>query len=188
MESDTGHTIGCVHAAPASTCTPAHPSYSAALAERPVMLPRVRTGHLHSPRLPHPVGHPPSSGMASDEVRVLRCGHSARLARACGRAAERSVHSRVDMRAPCTPRLTRPVRLCPTSCTPTVAGHSGLQGAGQVVALRFLVDPAAAGAILGKQGSTITECEAQSGARIQLSRSTEVRGVGCKQQPSPALS
>ena len=57
-----------------------------------------------------------------------------------------------------------------------------VQGAGQVVALRFLVDPAAAGAILGKQGSTITECEAQSGARIQLSRATEVR-AGVPQQP-----
>jgi hypothetical protein len=169
-----------VHAIPMTCC---HLCAQQCPAECPILLrwsdqPGCQR-HLHSPRLPLPVGaHQPPFTMASDEVRVPRCGHSARPALACGGAACPAIgtppcrHAR-RARAPCTPPLTRPCRLCPTTCTPLPCC---VQAAGQVVALRFLVDPAAAGAILGKQGSTITECEAQSGARIQLSRSTEVRG------------
>ncbi|CAL9149076.1 protein BTR1-like [Musa acuminata AAA Group] len=40
--------------------------------------------------------------------------------------------------------------------------------------IRFLVKNAAAGCIIGKGGSTITEFQSQSGARIQLSRNNEV--------------
>ncbi|CAN8257174.1 unnamed protein product [Cochlearia groenlandica] len=39
--------------------------------------------------------------------------------------------------------------------------------------LRFLVSNAAAGSVIGKGGSTITEFQANSGARIQLSRNQE---------------
>ncbi|GAV87425.1 KH_1 domain-containing protein/KH_3 domain-containing protein [Cephalotus follicularis] len=39
--------------------------------------------------------------------------------------------------------------------------------------IRFLVSNAAAGSIIGKGGSTITEFQSQSGARIQLSRNQE---------------
>ncbi|URE16551.1 RNA-binding protein [Musa troglodytarum] len=40
--------------------------------------------------------------------------------------------------------------------------------------IRFLVSNTAAGCIIGKGGSTITEFQSQSGARIQLSRNHEV--------------
>lgn len=39
--------------------------------------------------------------------------------------------------------------------------------------IRFLVSNAAAGSVIGKGGSTITEFQAKSGARIQLSRNQE---------------
>lgn len=39
--------------------------------------------------------------------------------------------------------------------------------------IRFLVSNVAAGCIIGKGGSTITEFQSQSGARIQLSRNHE---------------
>ncbi|XP_043707381.1 protein BTR1-like isoform X2 [Telopea speciosissima] len=39
--------------------------------------------------------------------------------------------------------------------------------------IRFLVSNAAAGSVIGKGGSTITEFQSQSGARIQLSRNQE---------------
>lgn len=39
--------------------------------------------------------------------------------------------------------------------------------------IRFLVSNGAAGSVIGKGGSTITEFQSQSGARIQLSRNTE---------------
>ncbi|KAL5709731.1 Protein btr1 [Ranunculus cassubicifolius] len=39
--------------------------------------------------------------------------------------------------------------------------------------IRFLVSNAAAGSVIGKGGSTITEFQSQSGARIQLSRNNE---------------
>ncbi|GMI83360.1 BINDING TO TOMV RNA 1S (SHORT FORM), binding to TOMV RNA 1L (long form), BINDING TO TOMV RNA 1 [Hibiscus trionum] len=39
--------------------------------------------------------------------------------------------------------------------------------------IRFLVSNAAAGSVIGKGGSTITEFQSKSGARIQLSRSNE---------------
>lgn len=39
--------------------------------------------------------------------------------------------------------------------------------------VRFLVSNAAAGSVIGKGGSTITEFQAKSGARIQLSRNQE---------------
>jgi hypothetical protein len=75
------------------------------------------------------------------------------------------------------PATSTPPRHC-TERSPRRKLHVRLahttQANGQAVALRFLVDSAAAGAILGKQGSTITECEVQSGARIQLSRPNEV--------------
>lgn len=39
--------------------------------------------------------------------------------------------------------------------------------------IRFLVSNAAAGSVIGKGGSTITEFQSKSGARIQLSRNHE---------------
>ena len=39
--------------------------------------------------------------------------------------------------------------------------------------IRFLASNAAAGSVIGKGGSTITEFQSQSGARIQLSRNHE---------------
>lgn len=39
--------------------------------------------------------------------------------------------------------------------------------------IRFLVSNAAAGSVIGKGGSTITDFQSQSGARIQLSRNNE---------------
>jgi RNA-binding protein Nova len=39
--------------------------------------------------------------------------------------------------------------------------------------LKFLVSNAAAGSVIGKGGSTITDFQSQSGARIQLSRNHE---------------
>ncbi|MBA0837632.1 hypothetical protein Goarm_009773, partial [Gossypium armourianum] len=39
--------------------------------------------------------------------------------------------------------------------------------------VRFLVSNAAAGSVIGKGGSTITEFQSKSGARIQLSRGHE---------------
>lgn len=39
--------------------------------------------------------------------------------------------------------------------------------------IRFLVSNAAAGSVIGKGGSTITDFQSQSGARIQLSRNQE---------------
>lgn len=39
--------------------------------------------------------------------------------------------------------------------------------------IRFLISNAAAGSVIGKGGATITEFQAQSGARIQLSRNHE---------------
>ncbi|KAG1361361.1 protein BTR1 [Cocos nucifera] len=46
-------------------------------------------------------------------------------------------------------------------------------GKGKPTHIRFLVSNTAAGCIIGKGGSTITEFQSQSGARIQLSRSHE---------------
>lgn len=39
--------------------------------------------------------------------------------------------------------------------------------------IRFLVSNAAAGSVIGRGGSTITDFQSQSGARIQLSRNQE---------------
>lgn len=39
--------------------------------------------------------------------------------------------------------------------------------------IKFLVSNAAAGSVIGKGGSTITDFQSQSGARIQLSRNHE---------------
>lgn len=39
--------------------------------------------------------------------------------------------------------------------------------------IRFLVSNSAAGSVIGKGGSTITDFQSQSGARIQLSRNHE---------------
>ena len=40
--------------------------------------------------------------------------------------------------------------------------------------LKFLISPSAAGSVIGKGGATINEFQAQTGARIQLSRNREV--------------
>ncbi|KAM7262807.1 hypothetical protein ACFE04_000490 [Oxalis oulophora] len=50
---------------------------------------------------------------------------------------------------------------------------AALDGGEKPTYIRFLVSNAAAGSVIGKGGSTITEFQSQSGARIQLSRSHE---------------
>jgi hypothetical protein len=50
---------------------------------------------------------------------------------------------------------------------------SGADGEPQRVSVRFLLSAASAGSIIGKGGAVITEFEAQSGARIQLSKPKE---------------
>lgn len=51
-----------------------------------------------------------------------------------------------------------------------IFGEDGLPGGDQKISAKFLLSNAAAGSVIGKGGVTISEFQAQSGARIQLSR------------------
>ncbi|KAH7445524.1 hypothetical protein KP509_01G013200 [Ceratopteris richardii] len=59
-------------------------------------------------------------------------------------------------------------------CSPSrVVSTSNENEEKQTSCIRFLISNAAAGSVIGKGGSTISEFQTQTGARIQLSRNHE---------------
>ncbi|KAE8701524.1 Protein BTR1 [Hibiscus syriacus] len=66
-------------------------------------------------------------------------------------------------------------KICPFTATSLQStSGSSLDNAEKPTYIRFLVSNASAGSVIGKGGSTITEFQSKSGARIQLSRSHEI--------------
>lgn len=61
----------------------------------------------------------------------------------------------------------------PSEAVDDAAGVKPSDGEPLRVSVRFLLSAASAGSIIGKGGAVITEFEAQSGARIQLSKPKE---------------